>query len=272
MLLMKKSASRPRGRHWFPWQGWRSARRRGGVEPTDREKQEMAALMGGYDEFKKALVEDQKARAYLVQRALPLEVAQMIGGAYVPWSSEIAPGLSRFADHLIFPYTPQGFLGRTLRGWEPGITEEQHRKILLANKMEAYWSTSVTGFLPAPPRRVCVMVEGVFDGLSLLAAGLELGAVLVTAGPIFAVENLPSEVKIVVVALDGDKMGKQATKLMTEQLTRRGVSVITSLPPDDGLGKDWNERWQTTRENGLTPVLDAYQAALALRPGEKSET
>ncbi len=117
--LDETSASRPRGRHWFPWQGWRSARRRGGVEPTDRDQQEMAALSEGYDEFKQALVEDEKARAYLAQRALPLDVAQLLGGAYVPWSSEIAPEFNRFADHLIFPYTPQGFLGRTLRGWKP---------------------------------------------------------------------------------------------------------------------------------------------------------
>jgi DNA primase len=75
---------------------------------------------------------------------------------------------------------------------------------------------------------------------------------------------LPEHIKIVVLAMDGDKVGKKAAEFMAERLTRAGIHVIACIPPDDGLGKDWNERWQKARGDSLAPVLDAYQSALAL--------
>jgi hypothetical protein len=39
-------------------------------------------------------------------------------------------------------------------------------------------------------------------------------------------------------------------------LRPEGIAVRTCLPPQDGRGKDWNERWRKAGINGVRPLLE----------------
>ena len=87
-----------------------------------------------------------------------------------------------------------------------------------------------------------MLVEGAFDRLTLLAAGLPAPDIIALVGTAVRVEWLPAQVKTVVLALDGDDAGKEASSRLAAQLALAGIRVQVCPPAQDTWGKDWNER------------------------------
>jgi DNA primase len=70
-----------------------------------------------------------------------------------------------------------------------------------------------------------------------------------------------SGVQKVLLALDDDQGGREASKRIEQQLRWHQVSVgVCSTPSEDG--KDWSERWRRHGSSGLDGLY-AYQALLA---------
>jgi hypothetical protein len=65
-----------------------------------------------------------------------------------------------------------------------------------------------------------------------------------------------------VLALDADDKGRQTMSKLADQLTSIGVTVVRCAPPDDGLGKDWSERWRRRGLDGVCPVFEAWGIGL----------
>jgi DNA primase len=102
-----------------------------------------------------------------------------------------------------------------------------------------------------------MLVEGAFDRLTLLAAGLPASQIVALVGTALQVEWLPVQVKTVVLALDGDDGGKEASKRLADQLAQTGLRVQICPLRQSTWGKDWNELWQHLGKKSLAPVLEA---------------
>ena len=70
------------------------------------------------------------------------------------------------------------------------------------------------------------------------------------------VEWLPAQVKTVMLALDGDDGGKEASIRLADQLTQAGLQVQVCLLGQTTWGKDWNELWQHLGQQSLAPVFE----------------
>ena len=75
------------------------------------------------------------------------------------------------------------------------------------------------------------------------------------------VEWLPAQVKTVVLALDGDEGGKEASRRLADQLAQVGLRVQICLLGQNTWGKDWNELWQHLGQQSLAPVFEALSAS-----------
>jgi len=107
------------------------------------------------------------------------------------------------------------------------------------------------------------LVEGAFDRLTLVAAGLPAPEIVALAGTAMQVEWLPVQVKTVVLALDGDDGGKEASSRLADQLAQAGLCVQVCQFGEDTLGKDWNELWQHLGQQSLAPVFEALSETLS---------
>jgi DNA primase len=108
-----------------------------------------------------------------------------------------------------------------------------------------------------------ILVEGAFDRLTLIAAGFQATNVVALVGTAVQVDWFPSQVKTVILALDGDEGGKEAADRLEHQLEQDGLRVRVCPPSPDRWGKDWNERWQRLGRQSVSPVLAAFTQALS---------
>ena len=106
-----------------------------------------------------------------------------------------------------------------------------------------------------------MLVEGAFDRLTLLAAGFQADEIVALVGTAAQGDWFPAQVKTVVLALDGDEGGKEASARLADQLAQGGLSVQVCPSIQDNWGKDWNERWQHLGRLGVAPVLAAFSDA-----------
>jgi DNA primase len=53
-----------------------------------------------------------------------------------------------------------------------------------------------------------------------------------------------TRLKGVVLGLDGDQGGREATEKLAERFAQAGLEASVCSAPQDGRGKDWNERWK----------------------------
>ncbi len=72
---------------------------------------------------------------------------------------------------------------------------------------------------------------------------------------------MPAQVKTVVLALDGDDGGQEASNRLAEQLTLAGLGGKGCPAGQDSWGKDWNERWQRMGRRSVAPVFEAFYEA-----------
>jgi DNA primase len=213
---------------------------------------------------------------YLTQRALSPTLAQASGVGYLsraaweqaPVSKEQQEHLKRWLGRIIFPLgSPggQGFIGRTLLKWEPGMDENTHKALLDRPGAPSRWiKTNPAGWFgfeqPASLAEWVVMVEGGFDRLTLLSAGMPANAVIALVGtaarPLWLKQFAP-QVKRVVLALDADDGGAVAMERLAEVFRQAGFTVKLCPPPPDGWGKDWSERFRRLGPQCIWPLFEA---------------
>jgi Toprim-like len=249
-------------------------------EPSAFQKAEWEKLNVLYPRMQKAMDWAQSVHSYLSERRNPLTVAHLAGVGYLSSKAvrdEELDGLLRWRGRLVFPlYRPaahlysQGFIGRSLWHWKPGMDEDTHKLLLDQPKTPKRWiKTNPAGWFYDPLNLdVCVvLVEGAFDVLALLSASaffgnvLHPGNVIGLCGTAARADWLLPRVRAVVLALDGDKGGQEAIVKLREALAAVGVRVYACPPSADGRGKDWSARWRLSGIEGVRSVFDAYHFA-----------
>ena len=64
--------------------------------------------------------------------------------------------------------------------------------------------------------------------------------------------------KAVILALDADDGGKEATHRLADRLEQTGIDVRLCPPLQDRWGKDWNERWRQLGPQSVWPLYEVY--------------
>jgi DNA primase len=234
--------------------------------------------------MREALASSGRAQLYLTERGIPVTLAQTSSVGYLsraawekaPVSKEQQELLKRWVGRIIFPLgSPggQGFIGHTLLKWEPGMNENAHKALLDQPGAPRRWiKTNPAGWFgfetPARLADWVVLVEGGFDRLALLAAGLPAAAVIALVGtaarPSWLAQSAP-QVKIVVLALDADDGGAVAMERLAGEFRETGFIVTQCPPTHDQWGKDWSERFRRLGSQSLWPLFDAFAHAHATR-------
>ena len=240
--------------------------------PPKWQRDELAALLSLSRQTRAALVHSKRARAYLYERGIPLEVALTAGVGYLPPDMLYMPELKekreilrRWAERIIFPLTSpagKGYIGRSLYQWQPGMDENAHRSLLDQERRPRRWiKTNPAGWFGYDLDRLSgclVLVEGAFDRLTLLAAGFPAAGVVALVGTATQAEWYPHQVKAAILALDADEGGKEATSRLACRLKQTGLCVKLCPPLQDKWGKDWNERWRRIGPQSVWPIYEVY--------------
>jgi DNA primase len=235
------------------------------------QQEELHTLRALDEQMRWALANSQRAQLYLHERGIPLLTALEAGVGYVP--STLFNGavigkerevLRRWVDRLLFPLNSpfgRGYIGRSLWHWKPGINETIHKTLLERPGSPRRWiKTNPAGWFGVDFEQLpdtIMLVEGAFDRLTLVAAGLPAPQIVALVGTAVQVEWLPAQVKTVVLALDGDEGGKEASSRLADQLAQAGLRVQVCLLGQNTWGKDWNELWQHLGQQSLAPVFEA---------------
>jgi hypothetical protein len=251
------------------------------------QQDEVAALAAVAPLMREVLASSQRAQLYLNERGVPLTIVQASGVGYLSrsvWEQAPVPAeqqvlLKRWIGRIIFPLgSPdgQGFIGRTLLKWEPGIDENVHKALLDQPGAPRRWiKTSPAGWfgfdLSGLLSEWVVLVEGGFDRFALLAAGFPANVVVALVGtaarPAWLVRFAP-QVRGVVLALDTDESGQAAMERLAGEFRQARFAVTLCPPPQDRWGKDWNERWRRLGPQSMWPLYEAFAQHHATR-GER---
>ncbi len=240
------------------------------------QQDELAMLLSIQQQMRAGLLNSQRAHAYLEQRKIPLELAQATGVGYLSPTmldssacSEQKGLLHRWAERLVFPLSSpagNGFIGRSLWGWKAGMDENAHKALLEQEHAPKRWIKTNPagwfGFAPAQHAESLILVEGVFDRLTLLAAGFRETDVIALVGTAAQTHWFPTHVKTIILALDADEGGIDAMQRLAERLERAGYGVSLCPPARDRWGKDWNERWVRIGSKSVWPLYEAYAGLL----------
>lgn len=242
-------------------------------DPPPWQQAERAALQATWPAMRRALAEDRRAAAYLAERAVPPEIALQAGLAYLapallrnaPLADEQRAALRRWQERVIFPlWSPEGtgYIGRSLARWQPGMDENRHKDVLEQAGIRRWIKTNPAGWYGLHPSRygsTLILVEGGFDRLALLSAGLPPESVVALVGtaarPSWLIQHAP-QVWRVVLALDGDEGGQAAMARLADEFMQVGLAVSLCPPSSyDGQGKDWSERVRRLGPQVAWPLL-----------------
>lgn len=248
------------------------------------QRRELAALNKIYAHASSQL-RHVRAYAYLAQRGLAgqdaLHLLESLGVAYIPpakeWKSPPPYELQKWCDRIIFPFNcstgERGYIGRALTLWQPGMDENEHKRLLNEHdelmeqehgkdasryQIRRWRKTYRSGFFNAATMKdhnhlyIC---EGPFDAIPLLLAGL-VGVVAI-AGTHIDIKSIPTNVFDVTLAFDADMQGRAAIDKTTDLLGGAGITPLFLVPPGDGLGKDWSERYRLHGLDGLAVLIEA---------------
>lgn len=173
---------------------------------------------------------------YLKRRGIPLEVAQACGVGYAAPGKWPHKGRDWKRGRVVFPHTdPEG---RVVNLYGRAVGGEEVPKGLRHDHLPGPRGVFNARALQGDTVFVC---EGVFDALSLMAAGYP------NAVAIFGVDGLKwpwfRAVRRLVFALDLDQRGREAWRELAWNAVLRGKEVFT-LPELVYAGcKDLNEAW-----------------------------
>lgn len=238
------------------------------------QQHEKQLLLAQCQQLRIALSTSRRAHAYLAERGVPIEIAQQTGVGYqaadkvAQYSdAEQRSLVRRWAARMLFPLISPygcGYIGRSLWQWRPGINEQIHKVLLERQNGPRRWiKTNPAGWFCVPFEQFAstiILVEGAFDRLALLTAGFDPTEVVALAGTALQIDWLPPQVKTIVLALDGDQGGLEATRKLATQLKEEGFGVKVCLQPQDSQGKDWNERWRLLGPKSVLPLRKTCSA------------
>ena len=238
------------------------------------QRVEQTTLLSLEGQLHTALTSSRRAHAYLNERGVPLEVAAQTGVGYLAadmvshcTEAEQRSLVRRWAARILFPLESpygHGYIGRTLWQWRPGINEQVHKVLLERGNGPRRWiKTNPAGWFCVPFEQLAssiILVEGAFDRLALLTAGFEPNEVVALTGTALQVDWLPPQVKTIILALDGDQGGLEATNRLADQLRNEGFGVKICPTPQDRWGKDWNERWHRVGPESVWPLRKTCSA------------
>ena len=259
--------------------------RRARTQASDKSERLLAVLAAAERLFVERLWEDDNgARAYLRQRGVPDEMARSLRLGFAPdgWDFTVRrlgesfsedllfeAGLlsagtdgrrryDRFRNRLLFPIRDDrgrvvGFGGRSLSGEEPKYLNSAESPVFAKNRL-LYGMPAARDAMRAKER--VVLVEGYFDHLALLAAGVnETVATMGTALSSTQAERIRRWVGKIIVCYDGDSAGRTATQRAFPILLATGLEVaVVELP----AGLDPFDYW---KEAGATALADAVDRA-----------
>ncbi len=234
------------------------------------QQQELHILQALDEQMRWALAHSPRAQLYLHERGIPRNTALEAGVGYMtpallnrPEMRKEREVVRRWVDRLLFPLNSpfgRGYIGRSLWHWQPGMNETIHKALLERPGSPKRWiKTNPAGWFGVELEQLpdtIMLVEGAFDRLTLVAAGLPASQIVALVGTALQVEWLPVQVKTVVLALDGDDGGKEATSRLADQLAQAGLRVQVCPSGQTTWGKDWNELWQHLGHQSLAPVFE----------------
>lgn len=238
---------------------------------TAWQRDEVAALEAVWPLMREELASERVA-AYLDERGIAPDLAWGSNLGYLSlsvWEDALVSDaqhdlLSRWIGRIIFPLgspAGRGYIGRTIVCWDPGMDEYEHKSMLEAENIKRWIKTNPAGWYGLHPSRYAptvILVEGGFDRLSLIAAGLPPQAIVALVGTAAKIEwivRFAPQVRRLVLALDGDEGGTSAMERLAGAFRDADLSVECCPPPVDGWGKDWNERYRKCGEGGIAPLI-----------------
>lgn len=124
-----------------------------------------------------------------------------------------------------------------------------------------WWQRSDEDFSKA---KTIYIVEGIFDALSLIAAGhVAVASISSKHYPdgFFAMLKAKHLKPHIIFALDNDHAGRDGIKKHVIKVRQAGFWVSAALPPK---GKDWNDLWASKRLDSLALEEARYQGDLLL--------
>lgn len=185
---------------------------------------------------------------YLAERGIPLSLAQRFRVGYAPngawphWKNG-RPVRQWHEGRIVFPHlNPSGDV-INLYGRAIGHSVPKHLRHANLPGPKGVFNAPA---LRQPSVFIC---EGVFDALSLLAAGYT------NACALFGTYGLPwdwVEARTVVLCLDPDG-GQKAAMALAEEARRHGKEVLFLRPKAYGGYADLNDMWVRTRTLRITP-------------------
>lgn len=237
-----------------------------------RQQKEVRLLQQLVPLMREALALSWKPQAYVQERCIPLNLAWATGLCFLSW--EVMDRLSQsqrellhpWAGRLLFPLRSPagtGFIGRSLWRWQPGMDECAHKQLLNEPGAPRRWlKTNPAGWFgfdtPHLLSEQVTLVEGGFDRLALLAAGCAPTSVIALTGtaasPLWFSQHAPHVCRIV-LALDADAGGTEATARLNKHFTQANLAPRLVFPPHDGWGKDWSERYRRAGIAGVRSLL-----------------
>src|SRR5947209_9814656 len=249
------------------------------------QREEVAALQAVLPLMREALASSWRAGRYLDERGIPIASASAAGVGYLSRSvwEQVSPLeaqhlLKRWIGRILFPLTSpygQGYIGRTLLKWEPGMDENTHKALLDQPGAPRRWiKTNPAGWFGGDTLQhiegPLILVEGGFDRLALLSAGMPAESVIALVGTAARpswLMHLAPQLKGVVLALDADSGGEEAMARLASEFQQVGLAVSLCPPPADRWGKDWSERWRRLGPQSVFPLYEALARQQSARKG-----
>ena len=204
--------------------------------PPDWQRTEVTALQAALPVMREALASSRRAQRYLDERGIPLVSASVAGIGYLSravWEQLSTPEaqhlLKRWIGRILFPLASplgQGYIGRTLLKWEPGMDENTHKVLLDRPGAPRRWiKTNPAGWFGGDALKhsegPLILVEGGFDRLALLSAGMPAESVLALVGtaarPSWLMHLAPCVKDVVLVLVAGAKWVRGPEKPMEAQ-------------------------------------------------------
>ncbi len=235
------------------------------------------------------------ARAYLAERGVPRELADRFGIGFAPReigllrahltslgyaeAQQLAAGLlvqrdegaeprPRFRSRVMFPIRDlsghvAGFGGRLLGPGEPKYLNSAESPIFVKGKLLYGLHTAR---LAARREDRMLLVEGYFDALRIVAAGLEsVVAPLGTALTADQAQLLARYTKNVFLLYDGDGAGLKATFRAGDELLRSGVTVrVVTFPEGDDPDTYVSRHGAEGLERLLERSLDVFERKMQI--------
>ena len=211
------------------------------------------------------------AQAYLTSRHIPLDLAMEAHVGYLePGASERSHQklLARWEDRILFPLqsaqsAPHGYAGRLLWHWQACEDELVHKRYLETQEKKRWIKTNPAGWFWSPPEEriddPLVVVEGPFDRLAILAAGgFQPSEVVALVGTALQPTWLQGTARALLLALDADQSGQDASARMAQQLAFHHVLVERCVLPARSGGKDWSERWRRHGDAGMEALYSEH--------------